>query len=92
MEALLTFTSLLRPIYWPSGKTAIHFSRKKTLFNTVTRYDTVNFFFWPIGDSINGVPLYVTIEVLCDKDDSQRILKLSFVLSGLSFPSVSFRN
>ena len=49
-------------------------------------------FIWPIGDSINGVPLYVTIEVLCDKDDSQRILKLSFVLSGLSFPSVSFRN
>ena len=50
------------------------------------------FFFWPIGDSINGVPLYVTIEVLCDKGESQRILKLSFVLSGLSFPYVSFRN
>ena len=49
-------------------------------------------FFWPIGDSINGVPLYVTIEVLCGKGGLQRILKLSFVLSGLSFPYVSFRN
>ena len=45
-------------LFWPPGKTAIHFLVKKTLVNGVTP-NTAKYF-WPIGDRINGVPLHVS--------------------------------
>ena len=42
---------------------AIHFLvKKKTLVNSVTRFYGQIFFFWPISDPINGVPLYILLE------------------------------
>ena len=55
-----TVTSLLRPFFlatWQNGHT---FSWKKTSF-IWSPVNTANFFFWPIGDRINGVPLYFNI-------------------------------
>ena len=44
------------------AKTTIHFLINKTLDNTAN-------FSWPIGDRINGVPLYIVV-----------LLKLNYVL------------
>ena len=44
------------------AKTTIHFLINKTLDNTAN-------FSWPIGDRINGVPLYIVV-----------LLKLTYVL------------
>ena len=47
-----TVTSLLGPLFFGRlAKTAIYFLVKKILVNTTN-------FFWPIGDRVNGVPLY----------------------------------
>ena len=62
----LTATSVLRSpryyghFFWPPGKNRHKFSsqkKKKILVNTVTSLKRDNFFS-PIGDRINGVPLY----------------------------------
>ena len=53
------------PFLWPPDKTAIHqFPVKKWPSFIQSHVNTANFFFWPIGDSITGVPLFITIEVL----------------------------
>ena len=44
--------------FWPPGKNDHTVSHKETLVSTVTLLLRPNFF-WPIGDRINGVPLYV---------------------------------
>ena len=46
--------------FWPSGKMAIHFLAKKKKEPSLMR-SPVNTAkcFWPIGHSINGVPLYI---------------------------------
>lgn len=49
-------TSLLRPLLGRLTKTAIHFLVKKPSLIRPT-INTANFF-WPIGDRIDGVPLY----------------------------------
>ena len=49
-----TVTSLLRPLFfWPPGIIAIH--KKPSLIRPPRLYG--HFFFCPIGDRINGVPL-----------------------------------
>ena len=56
----LTVTSLLRPFFlaaWQRPPQIFFSKKKKALVNTVTSLKRPNFF-WPIGDRINGVPLY----------------------------------
>ena len=53
-------TSLLWPLFWLPGKNRLTFSCKKTIINILYGHlvNTAKFF-WPIGDHINRVPLYL---------------------------------
>ena len=54
VEPRLTVTSLLRPLFlaaWQNGHTFL-LQKKPSLIRVTAK------FFWPIGDRINGVPLY----------------------------------
>ena len=53
-------TSLLWLLFWLPGKNRLTFSCKKTVINILYGH-LVNMakFFWPIGDHINRVPLYL---------------------------------
>ena len=56
-----TATSLLRPLFfffWPHGKTTIHFLVKRNTSLIRSPVNTAKFF-WPLGDRIIGVPLYM---------------------------------
>ena len=70
VEPRLTATSVIvirsplyyGPFFWPHGKIAIHFLVKKKPSLIRSPVTTAKFFFWPISDRINGVPLYILLE------------------------------
>ena len=56
---VITVTSLLQPLFLgPPHKNDHTFSCKEILVNTITLLLKVKFF-WPIGNRINGIPLYL---------------------------------